>query len=558
MGEVYRVREEYLMDRIVAIKVVRDTFAEDSQAIGRFKRELKLVGGLSHPNIVQAFGAEEIDGKILLIMEFIDGESLQHVVASGRKIPVDEALAIIRQVAVGLQYAHERRIVHRDIKPGNIMVTKDGVVKILDFGLGKFYGEMFLSGYKNSSAPLTKIGTPLGTLDFTPPEQCKDPGNVDIRADIYALGCTFYTIVVGEVPYPDSKFRGFYAKMDAQVRQPPPSFVTAGIEVAPAIEAILQKMCAKDHDQRFASPQELIDAIDANQRAFVPVDDGEKKHSFTQWRMVAGMVMACSLGLILLAIVFIGLPSTLNNSEETIDEWLPPASGDSVQENNLGEIGMGGAVRMGVTNSAESVAKDAFEEFWKRGKQYVGEFRHSIRIGDPPIDGNVIVVFGEHTADQVEGTITFVYQGIRITRPFTVSKVIEPMPIRCEITGSLLQPFGATGTINIAGVPDIHWNSIVFRDLILARRQFDILFTDSTLLPSEMRFFLYNAEGLNTTILLLTEPPLLGNPIGLPKESETNRGLRLIITDTYQPPESRSLPAAPELDVLNETDTRAY
>ena len=261
-GEVYRAQEKYLMDRTVAIKVVRGKWAEEKQVIELFKEELKLVGGLSHPNIVQAFTADEIDGQLLLIMEFIEGKSLLQIVESEEKLPVDEALAIIRQVAVGLQYAHERQIIHRDIKPANIMVTKDGVAKILDFGLGKFYGEMLLSELSDSSGPHTRMGTPIGTLDFTPPEQIRDPGNVDIRADIYALGCTFYTIVAGEVPYPDSKFRGFYAKMDAQVRQPPPSFAAAGIEVSAAVEQILQKMCVKEHDQRFTSPQELVEVID--------------------------------------------------------------------------------------------------------------------------------------------------------------------------------------------------------------------------------------------------------------------------------------------------------
>jgi len=116
------------------------------------------------------------------------------------------------------------------------------------------------------------MGTPLGTLDFAPPEQIESPGNVDIRVDIYALGCTFYTIVTGEVPYPDSKFKGFYAKMDAQVRQPPPSFAVAGAEVDPAIEAILQKMCAKDREQRYKTSKELVEAIDDVRKVlFVPV-----------------------------------------------------------------------------------------------------------------------------------------------------------------------------------------------------------------------------------------------------------------------------------------------
>ena len=292
MGEVYRARH-VLMDKIVAVKVVQDKIVEIPEAIKRFERELKLIGNLSHPNIVQAFGAEQIDGKLLLVMEFVEGTSLQQFVDSGKKMSMDDAIVIVRQIAAGLQYAHERQIVHRDIKPGNIMLTADGTVKILDFGLGKFYSER-----NDSSGQFTQTGTPVGTLDYTSPEQCRDPGGVDIRTDIYALGCTFYTVVVGEVPYPSSKFSGYTAKILAHIDQPPPSFSASGVEVSPDIETILQKMCAKEHDQRFATPQELINAIDNYRRSGTRADVVTKKRRFSWGWAVAGIVVACLLGLL--------------------------------------------------------------------------------------------------------------------------------------------------------------------------------------------------------------------------------------------------------------------
>ena len=261
MGEVYRARH-VLLDKIVAIKVLPEAFAEDELAVRRFERELRLIGNMSHPNIVQALGAEQIDGNLLLVMEFIEGTNLQQFVASGKKMSMDEALAVVRQVADGLQHAHERKIIHRDIKPANIMLTADRTVKILDFGLGKFYDELLLSEREVSSGPLTKMGSPLGTIDFLSPEQWDNPGSVDIRSDIYSLGCTFYTIVLGEVPYPSGKFGSIYAKMAAHVNHSFPTFLASGIDASPEIEAILQKMCAKDRNQRFATPQELLKAID--------------------------------------------------------------------------------------------------------------------------------------------------------------------------------------------------------------------------------------------------------------------------------------------------------
>ena len=260
MGEVYRARH-VLINKTVAIKFLPDAFAEDELAVKRFERELKLIGSMSHPNIVQALGAEQIDGKFLLVMEFIEGMNLQQFVASGKKMSVNEALAVLRQVTAGLQHAHERKIIHRDIKPANIMLTADGTAKILDFGLGKFYDEMLLSE-RNDSGPLTKMGSPLGTVDFLSPEQWDNPGSVDIRSDIYSLGCTFYTIILGEVPYPTGRFGSICAKMAAHIGHSPPSLLAGGIAASPEIEAVLQKMCAKDPNHRFATPQELLEAID--------------------------------------------------------------------------------------------------------------------------------------------------------------------------------------------------------------------------------------------------------------------------------------------------------
>ena len=276
MGEVYRARH-VLLNKIVAVKVLPDAFAEDELAVKRFERELKLIGSMSHPNIVQALGAEQTEGKMLLVMEFIKGINLQQFIAYGKKMPVVEALAVVRQVAAGLQHAHEQKIIHRDIKPANIMLTTAGTAKILDFGLGKFYDEMLLSERGDSSGPLTKMGSPLGTVDFLSPEQWDNPGNVDIRSDIYSLGCTFYTIVLGEVPYPSGRFGSIPSKMAAHIGHSPPSLLAGGIAASPEIEAILQKMCAKDPSQRFATPQELLEAIDEYQSTDVREHRAEQK-----------------------------------------------------------------------------------------------------------------------------------------------------------------------------------------------------------------------------------------------------------------------------------------
>ena len=313
MGELYRARH-LLLNKIVAVKILPDTIAENPLAVKRFERELKLIGSLSHPNIVHAYDAERIGGKTLLIMEFVDGENLQQMVASGKKQTIDDALMIIRQAAVGLQYAYERKVIHRDIKPANIMLTKEGVVKILDFGLGKFYDEILLAEHEGGSGPLTKLGSPLGTLDFLAPEQWDSPGEVDIRADIYGLGCTFYTIVVGNVPYPSDQFRSIREKMVAHFQKPLQSFSSSGVKASPSAEAILRKMCEKDRNRRFATPQELLDAIDKYRLTTFPIKKGSQRKGW-----VVGGTVICLLGSAPFFLSHFGI-SHLNRPENNRDK----------------------------------------------------------------------------------------------------------------------------------------------------------------------------------------------------------------------------------------------
>ena len=302
MGKLYRAKN-VLLDKIVAIKILPHAIASDPKAVERFERELKLLGNLSHPNIVHAHDAERLADNLLLVMEYVEGKNLQQILASGRTLPMDEALSVIRQVAAGLQYAHEQKIIHRDIKPANIMLTECGVAKILDFGLGKFHDELFFPIKQEDSNPLTEQGSTIGTVDFLSPEQWENPGSVDIRTDIYGLGCTFYTVVTGKVPYPGDKFRNIRDKMIAHVHHPLPSFSSAGITVSPVIEAILQKMCAKNREERFAVPQELLEALDEYQRTAtvmmpaVPAKGGLRR---LYWVVTGVAVVVCSLGLILL------------------------------------------------------------------------------------------------------------------------------------------------------------------------------------------------------------------------------------------------------------------
>jgi len=199
MGEVYRAVDKNL-GRQVAIKILPEEFSTDPERLARFEREAKLLATLNHPNIAAIYGFEEAVGRRFLALELVEGETLQRRLDRGA-LPVDEALDMCRQVAEGLEAAHERGVVHRDLKPGNIMITPEGKVKILDFGLAKACGgEMAGVDIEKSptiTAQMTEPGVILGTAAYMSPEQARGRA-VDRRSDIWAFGCILYECLTGK------------------------------------------------------------------------------------------------------------------------------------------------------------------------------------------------------------------------------------------------------------------------------------------------------------------------------------------------------------------------
>lgn len=203
MGEVYRARDPKLR-RDVAIKVIPPAFVNVPHRLARFQREARLLASLNHPNIAAIYGFEDSDGAHALVMELVEGPTLADRIAQG-PIPVDETLPIAKQIAEGLEYAHEHGIVHRDLKPANIKAAPDGTVKILDFGLGKAM-ETELSPSNMGDSPTvsqmaTQEGALLGTATYMSPEQAK-ARPADRRADIWAFGCVLYEMLTGELAFP--------------------------------------------------------------------------------------------------------------------------------------------------------------------------------------------------------------------------------------------------------------------------------------------------------------------------------------------------------------------
>jgi predicted Ser/Thr protein kinase len=202
MGEVYRAADKNL-GRQVAIKILPEEFSHDQERMARFGREAKLLAGLNHPNIASVYGFEEANERRFLVMELVEGESLKTRLDRG-PLSMDDALEAGRQVAEGLEAAHDKGVVHRDLKPGNIMITPDGKVKILDFGLAKaFEGETAGVDIVNSptiTAQMTEPGVILGTAAYMSPEQARGR-SVDKRTDIWAFGCVLYECLTGRLAF---------------------------------------------------------------------------------------------------------------------------------------------------------------------------------------------------------------------------------------------------------------------------------------------------------------------------------------------------------------------
>jgi len=266
MGAVYRA-EHMVMRRPVALKIVRHELVNHPAAVQRFRREVEAAAKLVHPNIVTAFDAELVGDTHFLVMEFVEGRSLAAVVADSGPLPIEQACEYIRQAALGMQHAHERGMVHRDIKPHNLMLTTDGTVKILDFGLARFASEISVdraltglpSTLEETTNTLSRTGLIFGTPDYIAPEQAGDPHSADIRADIYSLGCTLYFLLAGQVVYPgDSKTK----KLADHRNREFPSLAKHRPDVPVDLDEIIARMTAKDPNHRFQSPGEVAIALD--------------------------------------------------------------------------------------------------------------------------------------------------------------------------------------------------------------------------------------------------------------------------------------------------------
>jgi tRNA A-37 threonylcarbamoyl transferase component Bud32 len=258
MGQVFKAWNLRTL-RVVAVKTILKELVKSPKTMERFRREIEAASQLEHPNIAHVRDADEADGQLFLVMEFIEGSNLSQRVKQDGPLPIAEAVEYARQAALGLQHAFEKGIVHRDIKPANLIVTTlkvNGdalpVVKILDFGLARFDSE------SEEAARLTQVGKLLGTIDYIAPEQAQNARDADIRADIYSLGCSLHYLLTAQPPFAGDTM---VEKLSQRVTGEPPWIREIRPEVPPLLEQVLRKMMARRPEDRFQTPIKVVQAL---------------------------------------------------------------------------------------------------------------------------------------------------------------------------------------------------------------------------------------------------------------------------------------------------------
>jgi serine/threonine-protein kinase len=276
LGEVFKALHRK-NEKLVALKVIRKERRGDLLSLSRFRREIHALGQLSHPNVVSAYGMDEVGVAHYYAMEYVEGINLNQLIGRVGQVPIAPACDYIRQAALGLQHAHEHGLIHRDIKPANLLIMQAGpetnpqprglsaearerfgrwgTIKLLDLDLVLRRGKEPVS---NSEGRLTLHGLALGTVDYMAPEQVDDPHGVDIRADLYSLGCTFYEMLAGHAPFPDGtpveKVCAHRTREAVPVQQERP-------EIPENVAAVVSKLLVKQPAQRYQTPGEVSAAL---------------------------------------------------------------------------------------------------------------------------------------------------------------------------------------------------------------------------------------------------------------------------------------------------------
>src|SRR5262245_34334005 len=249
MSSVYRARDAVL-ERTAAIKILHEHLSADREYVERFRREARALAQLNHPNIVTVIDRGEFEGRQFIVFQHVEGENLKELVEREGQLPVDQALALVQQVARGLAFAHDHGVVHRDVKPHNVLIDEDGVAKVTDFGIARSL---------EPGDGLTETGALLGTSEYIAPEQASG-ARVDERSDQYSLAVVLHELLTGKPPYTGDNFMAVAMK---HIQEPVPSVREARPDVSPRLDGIGARAMAKRPEDRWPSTEAMMAALEA-------------------------------------------------------------------------------------------------------------------------------------------------------------------------------------------------------------------------------------------------------------------------------------------------------
>src|SRR5436305_2193445 len=307
MSSVYRAHDR-LLDRKVALKVMHSHYGEDPEYVERFRREARSVAALSHPNIVTVIDRGDHDGRQFLVFEYIEGENLKRLIERRGPGPVATALELAMQIARGLSFAHQQGLIHRDVKPQNILLNGDGRAKVTDFGIARSL---------DVQHGMTQTGTVLGTSDYIAPEQAQGQ-RVDEHTDVYSLGVVMYELLTSEVPFPGENF---VAVAMRHINEPPPLIRDKRPDVPPRVEAAIQKAMAKDPADRFQTMADFCRELElclaevqacagTQYAAVVPRRVAHRRRGMSPWPLLLVLAVLIALGAVVAYLALHGLGSS--------------------------------------------------------------------------------------------------------------------------------------------------------------------------------------------------------------------------------------------------------
>jgi eukaryotic-like serine/threonine-protein kinase len=310
MGEVY-LAEQLLLDRLVAIKILKLTNNKNDSAgaTQRFFREARAVAALQHPNIAQLFDVSSSGPNPYMVMEYVDGTNMHAVVSEHQPLSVTRAVNYTVQSSRGLEHAHQNGLVHRDVKPGNLIVDRQGIVKVLDLGMARYHSDSSKNGNLTAKYDDNNL---IGTADFMSPEQTNNSSAVDERADVYSLGCTLYYLLTGRAPFEDGTIA---QKLLWHQVKSPLSLDMFRQDIPQALSRVVDQMMAKDRDRRYQSMTEVRQVLTPWYTATIPAPPASE--------MPEQIIDQYDLGLVDVAPVFESTPRINKHANRHSSDNMP-------------------------------------------------------------------------------------------------------------------------------------------------------------------------------------------------------------------------------------------